>query len=557
MKNMIYILLVLLFLTGCAGIDVSKVSDEDLERISDKVIVCESPYLRVGTGCCLDVNSNNICDSDESHNLDDSSTEDNLDSDIKEDEVESSDEVETETDEHKEVEENENSGFEKISDSSFKFSGEFYSLEDIKVEYDYDKHDIEIKWEKFEVPELFKYYKVMYSSSDSDVRYPNQAAIKVVDDVMVDSYEFEKTLADGNHYFRVSVVLINNEVLHTDIEKVDVSADEVEFTMCKYETYLNNTLLSSDELDFDFNSNSKCTVEFNEIIDDWKDLFNCDELVSESKLYFRDSEDSEFKVIETKTCEPEVDSFDEMKQVDIGDGETLNVNVGGIQVEFKVEDIFNGGFTRIVVDGVSKSFVEEFDKIQVGDYYIQSVESLVSTRSGYISYASFKIANYDFTLNKDDYDYVCSEGYNKILALFDNDFYEVKETTCSSDSILKSYDCNGDNDDAREFETNCEFGCSGNSCVERYELPCDENLENGIDFSLAEGEDFVMDGNGTISIQSISLGKALITINGETSSIDYCEAEELNGYNIFVKNLVSSDRDSVAGYGDFQYVKIN
>jgi len=34
------------------------------EEDKDKV-TCNSPYIKVGTSCCLDQNSNKICDSDE------------------------------------------------------------------------------------------------------------------------------------------------------------------------------------------------------------------------------------------------------------------------------------------------------------------------------------------------------------------------------------------------------------------------------------------------------------------------------------------------------------
>ena len=67
MKRNLIILLVILsiFLIGCQGIDVSKISDDDLNRISGAAIVCNDPYIRFGSGCCLDENSNNICDNDE------------------------------------------------------------------------------------------------------------------------------------------------------------------------------------------------------------------------------------------------------------------------------------------------------------------------------------------------------------------------------------------------------------------------------------------------------------------------------------------------------------
>jgi hypothetical protein len=59
------VLLVAVILMGCENIDVSKLSDSDLERISDKLVVCEQPYIRFGASCCLDQDNNKICDRDE------------------------------------------------------------------------------------------------------------------------------------------------------------------------------------------------------------------------------------------------------------------------------------------------------------------------------------------------------------------------------------------------------------------------------------------------------------------------------------------------------------
>ncbi len=40
-----------------------RITAEDVEQ----VIKCEAPYMRFGTGCCLDNNKDNICDEDEKH----------------------------------------------------------------------------------------------------------------------------------------------------------------------------------------------------------------------------------------------------------------------------------------------------------------------------------------------------------------------------------------------------------------------------------------------------------------------------------------------------------
>lgn len=63
---MLFVLVSVFVLSGCEGIDLSQVSDEDLERLTDKAIVCKEPYMRFETGCCLDKDNNSICDRDES-----------------------------------------------------------------------------------------------------------------------------------------------------------------------------------------------------------------------------------------------------------------------------------------------------------------------------------------------------------------------------------------------------------------------------------------------------------------------------------------------------------
>lgn len=56
-----FFLLLVLFVSACENVDLNKVSKEDI----DKVIVCEKPYIRFASTCCLDQNNNKICDKDE------------------------------------------------------------------------------------------------------------------------------------------------------------------------------------------------------------------------------------------------------------------------------------------------------------------------------------------------------------------------------------------------------------------------------------------------------------------------------------------------------------
>ncbi|MFH1510851.1 MAG: hypothetical protein ABIF10_04105 [Candidatus Woesearchaeota archaeon] len=63
--TIIFLILLSFAIIGCENVDVSKISDQDLARISDNVIVCNQPYIRYASGCCLDKDNNNICDRDE------------------------------------------------------------------------------------------------------------------------------------------------------------------------------------------------------------------------------------------------------------------------------------------------------------------------------------------------------------------------------------------------------------------------------------------------------------------------------------------------------------
>ena len=69
MKQIIFgiLIIIILVLSGCSKLDISNLSDEDLARLSDNLIECNAPYIRYGVDCCLDQNSNSICDNDENN----------------------------------------------------------------------------------------------------------------------------------------------------------------------------------------------------------------------------------------------------------------------------------------------------------------------------------------------------------------------------------------------------------------------------------------------------------------------------------------------------------
>jgi hypothetical protein len=55
------LLIVSMFMFSCDYIDLSQFTTEDL----DKIIVCDGDYIRYETGCCLDQNSDKVCDDDD------------------------------------------------------------------------------------------------------------------------------------------------------------------------------------------------------------------------------------------------------------------------------------------------------------------------------------------------------------------------------------------------------------------------------------------------------------------------------------------------------------
>ena len=63
-KLMILLIASVLFISGC-NVDEKLVSNVVKENI-DQIVVCNEPYIRYASECCLDANSNKICDRDES-----------------------------------------------------------------------------------------------------------------------------------------------------------------------------------------------------------------------------------------------------------------------------------------------------------------------------------------------------------------------------------------------------------------------------------------------------------------------------------------------------------
>lgn len=69
--------------------------------------------------------------------------------------------------------------------------------------------------------------------------------------------------------------------------------------------------------------------------------------------------------------------------------------------------------------------------------------------------------------------------------------------------------------------------------------------------SLGEGESSSVSVDGVsyeVEVQSVDEKKVLVTINGESKSVDFDEVEDIAGVTVGITEIVDSDRDSVKGY---------
>lgn len=74
---------------------------------------------------------------------------------------------------------------------------------------------------------------------------------------------------------------------------------------------------------------------------------------------------------------------------------------------------------------------------------------------------------------------------------------------------------------------------------------------NKISLGEAESQTVSVEGQSyEVMVSSVSSSKVLLSINGETKSIDLYDTVEVGGVNVAVTDLVSSSRDSVKGYAE-------
>ncbi len=193
MKKYCLILFVILalFLTGCENI--SEETIKDLAENVDVGIVCNDPYIRHGAECCLDQNSNNICDTDENLITEQEAEEkkeeaiaEGIISEEVEEEIE--DEVEEEIEE--EVEE-------EIEDESDEEKEEAIDLEFVSKTKITDFSDY-VRWA---YPTLSPNgEKVLYRSYDNEVSKDGWILEMIDTDGSLDATKLFTTNAEGSFY---------------------------------------------------------------------------------------------------------------------------------------------------------------------------------------------------------------------------------------------------------------------------------------------------------------------------------------------------------------------
>ena len=161
-------------LSSCGQIDVSQISDDDIDRIAEKVIVCNPPYIRYGAGCCLDTTGTGICDKDEIVRNEESTSEEiqgpaeneTIIEEVEE-EINHEEELLTE-DDIKDIENNFIKYIESMELYS-EFEGDNIKVSEIVFGRDNLEYTITFDSKSSELPEEFRYFKIIINGTKETI----------------------------------------------------------------------------------------------------------------------------------------------------------------------------------------------------------------------------------------------------------------------------------------------------------------------------------------------------------------------------------------------------
>jgi len=107
--------------------------------------------------------------------------------------------------------------FGNYSDSLIKKGEEQNQVEDedyfLTANYDVETNEVYLNWDKVLDSNDFKYYKVVHSTTNSDLKYPDDGYIKYISDSSINNYVDKKEFIKGKtNYYRITYVFNDRKV---------------------------------------------------------------------------------------------------------------------------------------------------------------------------------------------------------------------------------------------------------------------------------------------------------------------------------------------------------
>jgi len=101
---------------------------------------------------------------------------------------------------------------------------------ELKVTYDAKNNGVVLDWKKYDGDKSnFKYYKVVHSTTNSDLKYPEDGYIAYITDIDKSHFETSKDFVeDKTNYYRITTVLKSGNKLHSNVEVIDLNSDQGE-----------------------------------------------------------------------------------------------------------------------------------------------------------------------------------------------------------------------------------------------------------------------------------------------------------------------------------------
>jgi len=318
---------------------------------------------------------------------------------------------------------------------------------ELEAEYDEENNKVRLEWNNDYSEDDFKYYKVMYSKINSDLKYPHDFVIGVYDYVKADDfYHYHPSV--GTNYYRITMVLNNGNYIHSNVKKVVIGDTEIveieNDSKEEFKDSLDLNLYYTDgegvKIHWDSNGLDDSNFKYYEIVHS----------ITNSNLKY--PEDGQITEITDFNTEEYIDESNFVK------GENNFYRVTYVYEDKKVHGI------------VQDIFIE--DEGEEDDSAFERV-SCVDSDEGENDYYNLGIVT---GMNRCIYDGVtmdCIGGAVEktdmcIQSSFNIDEYGIKP------AVLEGY-C-GDDDRITTQRYLCPFGCSNGVCLE--EEPNSEFIEN-------------------------------------------------------------------------------